>query len=456
MQVVERDPARAWRATAFAAAIIGSASMSALAAPPDPPNAFDVGQFSSLEISGTQNIFSAGFDKAIGPNCLVVSPNAAGTLPTEIAVPPNARWVSFESVAETSPIGSVDFKPDPSYHSGDGWTENESTNIFGPYRIYAQNATGGWTLQMVDMAGDISGIKAPGSMFLTGVFRNSSEPTMTKNTNIRDYMPTGWTGGAIAPNMVAMGGIQNVFAKTNQDTYTDLLLNQSYWIGDGRNKFEVIEGAEYWSGTPKKKVDLGLPKKGDVQYFKIPEGATRLYLGFSDANYFYGPQGCYWDNPGALTVAGTFWGPKPPLVSVACDRTALVDAEDNVTLCTLTSDELAPEGGLSVAIALPGSDRYTSTCVSPLTIPENETTATCTITAVPNFVVGDGDVVATLTVLAGEGYAPGDPASAEVTIADDDKAVTTAGPTPIPTLSEWALILLSLGIAGFAARRRLR
>ena len=133
-----------------------------------------------------------------------------------------------------------------------------------------------------------------------------------------------------------------------------------------------------------------------------------------------------------------------------------MDAENNVALCTVTSDELAPEGGLSVAIALPGSNRYTSTCVSPLIIPEGETTATCTITAVPNTVVGDGDAIATLTVLAGEGYAPGDPASAEVTIADDDKAVTTAGPTPIPTLSEWALILLSLGIAGFAARRRLR
>lgn len=296
MQVVERDSARAWRTTALAAAIIGSASMSALAAAPDPPNAFNVGQFSSLEISGTQNIFSAGFEKAIGPNCLIVSPDAAGTLPTEIAVPPNARWVSFESVAETSPIGSVDFEPDPSYHSGDGWTENESTNIFGPYRIYVQNPGGNWTLQMADMAGDISGIKAPGSMFLTGVFRDSSAPTMTKNTNIRDYMPTGWTGGTIAPNMAAMGGIQNVFAKTNQDTYTDLLLNQSYWIGDGRNKFEVVEGAEYWSGTPKQKVNLGAAAKGDVQYFKIPEGATRLYLGFSDANYFYEPQGCYWGN----------------------------------------------------------------------------------------------------------------------------------------------------------------
>ncbi len=145
-----------------------------------------------------------------------------------------------------------------------------------------------------------------------------------------------------------------------------------------------------------------------------------------------------------------------PVVTLTCTPTALVDSEGNESVCTVTSDQAAPTGGLSVAIALPGSNRYTSTCVSPLIIPENETTATCTITAVPNTVVGDGDVVATLTVLAGEGYAPGDPASAEVTIADDDKAVTTAGPTPIPTLSEWALILLSLGIAGFAARRRLR
>ena len=167
-------------------------------------------------------------------------------------------------------------------------------------------------------------------------------------------------------------------------------------------------------------------------------------------------RGC--DDQGTLAVSGTFWGPPPPTVTLTCDPTALMDADGNVSTCTITSDQPAPEGGLPVALTPPAdNERYTTTCASPLTIAEGGTTVTCTITAVANTVVGDGSVTATLAIAESEAYALGDPASADVVINDDDQAgpvITT--PTPVPTLSEWALMLLGLGIAGLAARRRLR
>lgn len=449
-------------------------SAAALAAPPDSVNNNNVGQFDNLIIAGTQNIFSAGRTEPWGPNCQVTAKDtnalAAGTLPKEIAVPPNAVWVSFETVTESSPIGSVDFNVDSHYYSGDGWSASgaDSTNIFGPYWMYAPDGSGKWTRQMVSMDVDISGIQAPGTMFLTGAFRDASVPTNTYNPNIRNYWPAGWTAGTIYKNLTSpafggspsvggnpavLGEIQQVFAETNKETYTDLQLNQSYWIGDGRDQFEVMAGQNYRSES--NIYPLGPAAKGKVQYFKIPKGATRLYLGFSDSNGFYGVPGCYWDNPGALTVSGTFWGPKQPVLTVACTPTALNDSPGNIATCTITSDDVAPTGGLSVALTPPpGGPRYSTTCASPLTILEGQKTAQCTITAIANTIVGDGSVDATLTLLAGIGYTLGATPSATVTIHDDDKVASVQ---PVPTLGEWALMLLSLGVAGFAARRvRLR
>lgn len=146
-----------------------------------------------------------------------------------------------------------------------------------------------------------------------------------------------------------------------------------------------------------------------------------------------------------------------PVVTLVCDPTALVDADGNVSTCTVTSDQPAPVGGWSIALTLPAtSDRYTTDCTSPLVIADGETTATCTITAAANTAPGDGSVDAALAIAEGEGYALGDPVAATVTISDDDGAVTPATVTSVPTLSEWGLMLLSLGVAGFAFRRRRR
>ena len=194
--------------------------LTATAAPPDPPNAFNVGQFNNLNIAATQNIFSSGRTSVVGDGRCGAGTD--GTLPTEIAIPPNAVWVSFETVAVSSPIGSVEDKVDPYHHSGDGWSAfgADATNIYGPVTVnqvtYQMNV-------------DVSGIKAPGSMFLTGAFRDASMPTTTTSASIRDYMPAGWIAGSIGANLesVTFGGdMQKIFAKTNQATYTDIALRK--------------------------------------------------------------------------------------------------------------------------------------------------------------------------------------------------------------------------------------
>ena len=64
---------------------------------------------------------------------------------------------------------------------------------------------------------------------------------------------------------------------------------------------------------------------------------------------------------------------------------------------------------------------------------------------------GDGDVLAELSILPNAAYGIGT-ASAQVTIKDDDQAASTI--TPVPTLNEWLLMLLSLGLGGLAWRQR--
>lgn len=178
------------------------------------------------------------------------------------------------------------------------------------------------------------------------------------------------------------------------------------------------------------------------------------------------PAGYYWGVPsyvqpteplpvgGAQTATITNALVPVPSVSVACNPATLFDRADQMSTCTVTLSEPAPAGGLPITLTPPASsDRYTTTCASSLTVEAGATTATCTITAIANTKAGDGDVVATLALVAGNAYALGAPASASVTVRDDDLAVA---PTPVPTLSQWALMLLGLGMMGGAWRQRRR
>ena len=117
----------------------------------------------------------------------------------------------------------------------------------------------------------------------------------------------------------------------------------------------------------------------------------------------------------------------------------------------MTSSTAAPAGGLPVNLTLPASgSRYTISCASPVVIAAGATSSTtpCTVTAVANTDVGDGNVTATLAVAAGSGYMPSTTnGTATVTITDDDVVA-------VPALGGWALLALSGLLGVFGLRRR--
>lgn len=148
----------------------------------------------------------------------------------------------------------------------------------------------------------------------------------------------------------------------------------------------------------------------------------------------------------------------PPVISLSCTPASLTDSAGQIATCKVTADKTSTVD-LSVGLALPPtSPRYKTDCVSPLAIPANSTVASCTISAEPNTTPNDGDVTAMLALADAVAPAPGaytvGTRSADVLIKDDDQVVTppaTVNAAPVPTLGEWAVMLLSAVVAGFAA-----
>lgn len=137
--------------------------------------------------------------------------------------------------------------------------------------------------------------------------------------------------------------------------------------------------------------------------------------------------------PGTSTV--TIVDDDVPVISAVCTPTSLVDAAANVATCTLSSDKTIGATALSVVLNPPTANtRYNlSSCSSPVSIPAGTaagaTVAACTITAVANTVVGDGNVTATLSVGAGSGYSVGGTAQ-NVVIRDDDLSTISVAVSP--------------------------
>lgn len=118
---------------------------------------------------------------------------------------------------------------------------------------------GGLPATNVSASGGISGISSPGTLFLMGVFADSS------------------VGFGIAPATLNYNG-----GLSTSDSVFSPSLNQSFFIGDG------LTGAGF----------------GATQVFQVPDFADRLFLGFADAAGFSGAPNFFADNTGGLTVAG--------------------------------------------------------------------------------------------------------------------------------------------------------
>ena len=97
------------------------------------------------------------------------------------------------------------------------------------------------------------------------------------------------------------------------------------------------------------------------------------------------------------------------------------------------------------------SGRYSTTCGSTITFAASATTASCTVTGIPNTVI-DGDINAVVMVAAPTvtgSYAVGTPATATGTIADDDFGITvTAGTTAITEGQNAAFAINCNGASG--------
>jgi hypothetical protein len=108
-----------------------------------------------------------------------------------------------------------------------------------------------------------------GRFYLTGVFLTGAEPA--------DPAPARLNFGNT--------GLGHAFTTLSPQ------IGQSFFIGDGL------------TGTG----------SGAVQQFQIPPTATRLFLGFADAQAWVGSPGCYQDNTGSLSAVNNL--PEPPVAT---------------------------------------------------------------------------------------------------------------------------------------------
>ena len=115
----------------------------------------------------------------------------------------------------------------------------------------------------------------------------------------------------------------------------------------------------------------------------------------------------------------------PPVVTIAAKAASVTEGGDAVF--TLTADR-APDSDVTVTLAVSETgdgDHVAASDEGPATlvIPKGATEAVFTLATVDDE-VDEPDGTAVVTVKAGNGYAAGDPASASVTVKDDDLALT--------------------------------
>ena len=140
---------------------------------------------------------------------------------------------------------------------------------------------------------------------------------------------------------------------------------------------------------------------------------------------------CTTGNPSTANV--TIIDDDIPVITAAASSTTLTDSASQVSTITV-STTIQSASPLSINFTPPTADaRYTLTnCTSPVVLPANTSSvAACTVTAVANTTLGDGSSpAATLTVLSGSGYNVGSPASASVTVNNDDFASISVSVAP--------------------------
>ncbi|WP_230771226.1 autotransporter outer membrane beta-barrel domain-containing protein [Comamonas koreensis] len=300
-------------------------------------------------------------------------------------------------------------------------------------------------------------------------FSRNSDFTVDNNGTLDTdtFNPT--TGSLSVTGFVTMqsGGTSNVLTVAGNYTSNGgaLAMNTVLGADDSASQKLVVNGDT--SGTTTLHINnlggLGAPTTGNgilvVEVAGASNGVFSLlepgYLEVGEFRYFLTQVGNHW-----YLQTRTRDGVSTPEVSIACTPTQLSDADNQVATCTVTL-AAAQETDLPINLNLPtDSPRYTSTCTTPLVVAANSSSATCTITAVPNTTPNDGNVTAQLSVApptVPDAYvAAGAPA--QVVIMDAD---TTRPPTnrpAIPTVGPLGLALMGvlIGIMGLVRCRKHR
>jgi len=162
-----------------------------------------------------------------------------GVAPVLVNLPPNPLIVYLTNVSGTISLNG-------------GGGKNDADGVL-------QSGSGYPTWSYAGSYGGLSAIEIPGAGAIIGVFEPGTAPA----------------SGASAPAELD-------FYSTIDTNFTSLspLLFQTFFMGDG----------------------LTGDGNGLTQQFKVPQGATQLYLGITDAEGFDGPPGGYGDNSGSFAV----------------------------------------------------------------------------------------------------------------------------------------------------------
>jgi hypothetical protein len=166
--------------------------------------------------------------------------------------------------------GSGNVPPEITVPSGTTWmTFSNVRGTVSDEGGESNGPDGNSTPSDISGTGEISGIvDSTGVFYLVGVYLDGPQPT-----------PSNPTVSPTSPPSLNFSG-DHSFSSLSPE------LDQVFFIGDG------LTG----TGT------------GSEQSFKVPSGATNLYLGFADAYNWQGPTGYYGDNSGELSLTVNFSG----------------------------------------------------------------------------------------------------------------------------------------------------
>jgi hypothetical protein len=195
--------------------------------------------YSNQSVTANAEIYGAG-DAGL--------PDSSGVKPPEFNLPPFPTVLTMISATGLITL-----------NAGGGSNDVDGVIVSGGYHGPTISGSSGYTV--ANAYGGISGISLQGGGSLVGVFEPATGPTGAAPANLNFTTNSGDIG-------------------TSFTSYSPALY-QTFFIGDG------LTG----DGT------------GTVQQFIVPAGATRLFLGISDAPEFDGDPGAYGDNYGAFTVS---------------------------------------------------------------------------------------------------------------------------------------------------------